>query len=144
LIDDAIKALENQASSSNVKILTDYDKNTPKIRAANLYQVFFNLIKNSIDAMETGGQLHITTKLENNDTLLITFKDTGPGFDQQNAQAIFEPFFTTKTKGKGTGLGLAICKDIIEKYSGTINAQNCPDAGCVFSIKLPLDQNNYL
>ncbi|RKY06123.1 MAG: hypothetical protein DRP65_12160 [Planctomycetota bacterium] len=64
------------------------------------------------------------------------------GFAPENAEIIFEPFFTTKGRGAGLGLGLAICKDIVEKYNGRITARNAPAGGCIFTVHLPLAQQN--
>jgi signal transduction histidine kinase len=68
----------------------------------------------------------------------IEFRDTGPGLAQGQAERIFDAFYTTKSHGKGTGLGLSICRDIIEKYGGTITAENVDGAGAVFTVELPL------
>ncbi|MHC4075086.1 MAG: sensor histidine kinase, partial [Planctomycetota bacterium] len=70
------------------------------------------------------------------------FCDTGTGFVSENKEIIFEPFFTTKEKNKGTGLGLAICKDIVASYQGRITAENNPDGGSIFTVYLPLTQEN--
>ena len=51
---------------------------------------------------------------------------------------LWEPFFTTKEPGKGTGLGLSICSDIAHKLGGAITAENRPQGGAVFTLKLPL------
>ncbi|MHC4061540.1 MAG: two-component system sensor histidine kinase NtrB [Planctomycetota bacterium] len=137
VIDDAIKTMGARAEALNVQISRTYAADLPQIRGDNLFQVFCNLIKNALDAMPDGGQLSISTRLAPDNTVVVEFRDTGAGFDPENAEAIFEPFFTTKHKGKGTGLGLAICKDIVERYHGRITAQNHPDAGSIFTVYLP-------
>ena len=138
LIEDAIKAMEVRAEASNIRILTNFATDIPKIRNGNLFQVFCNLIKNALDAMPNGGKLHISTRLLANDSVAARFRDTGPGFPPENSEAIFEPFFTTKGKNKGTGLGLAICKDIVERYQGRITAENAPQGGSIFTVYLPV------
>ena len=67
----------------------------------------------------------------------MEFQDTGPGVLLENTEKIFEPFFTTKSRSRGTGVGLAICKDIIEKYDGMITAENAPEGGSIFTVRLP-------
>jgi len=139
IIDDAIKSVEPAAKASGIEIDRQYQSPLPKVEGANLFQVFCNLLKNSIEAMPDGGKITIGCDISDNNVAIITFRDTGQGFDPAHGETIFEPFFTTKT-GKGTGLGLAICRDIIEKYGGKITAQNAPDAGSIFTVYLPLSE----
>jgi two-component system, NtrC family, sensor kinase len=141
IIEDALKAMESVTKDIEIEIIKDYTGQIPLIKGGNIFQVFCNLIKNASDAMSGKGRLSITIKKENKD-ILVEFHDGGDGFDLEHAEKIFEPFFTTKGRGKGTGLGLAICKDIIEKYKGTISAENAPDGGSIFVVKLPLAENN--
>jgi two-component system NtrC family sensor kinase len=137
IIEDAIKTMDTRAEALNVRILSSYAPGVPEIRSGNLFQVFCNLIKNALDAMPDGGQLCISTRPAEDNTVVVEFRDTGVGFAPENAKVIFEPFFTTKDKGKGTGLGLAICKDIIERYNGRITAENAPGGGSIFTVYLP-------
>jgi len=139
IVEDAVKAMESMASDNKVEIVRQYDPDMPNIRSGNLFQVFCNLIKNAVDAMGRGGELHIQTCF-NPDSVLIEFADTGTGFDSAIGEQLFEPFFTTKEAGKGTGLGLAICKDIIERYNGTIHAENRPTGGSIFTVSIPLER----
>ncbi len=137
IIEDAIKTMAPIAETSQVQILCDYSRGIPQIRGGNLYQVFCNLIKNSLDAMPAGGRLYISTRLGADNSAVVEFRDTGTGFVPENSELIFEPFFTTKDKGKGTGLGLAISKDIIERYHGRITAENASGGGSIFTVYLP-------
>ena len=137
IIKDAVKAMEATATQVEIQIFQDCPKQLPHIKNNNLFQVFCNLIKNAVDAMEGEGKLNITTKLIK-DNVAIEFRDTGPGFPSEKADLIFEPFFTTKNRSKGTGLGLAICKDIVEKYNGKITAENSVSGGGIFTVYLPL------
>ena len=137
IIKDAVKAMEPTATQVDIQIVQDCPRQLPHIKNNNLFQVFCNLIKNAVDAMEGQGKLNITTKLAKDD-VAIEFRDTGPGFPPEKAQLIFEPFFTTKNRSKGTGLGLAICKDIVEKYNGKITAENAVGGGSIFTVYLPL------
>jgi PAS domain S-box-containing protein len=138
IIDDAIKAMETSAETTNVRIVTQYHPSTPRIRMGNLYQVFCNLIKNAIAAMPEGGELKISTRVSEDKAIVAEFRDTGTGFPPEHAHLLFEPFFTTKERGKGTGLGLAICKDIVERYEGRITAENASGGGSIFTVWLPI------
>ena len=141
IIEDALKAMESVTKGIEIEIIKDYTGQIPLVKGGNIFQVFCNLIKNASDAMNGKGSLSITIKKDSKD-LLVEFHDGGEGFEPEHAEKIFEPFFTTKSRGKGTGLGLAICKDIIEKYNGTISAENAPASGSIFIVRLPLAENN--
>ncbi len=142
LINDAVGAMVAGTDNVSVSISRDCDGKVPRVKMGSLYQVFCNLIKNSIDAMEGRGTIEILIKCKN-DKLWLVFTDSGPGIDSDNIDVIFEPFFTTKPPGKGTGLGLAICKDLIEKQHGEIFAKNHPEKGAVFTVLLPMEEFNY-
>jgi len=103
-----------------------------------LEQVFSNLIKNALQAMDGGGNLAIKIQLANSTSerkyIEITIADDGPGIPKENLERIFSLFFTTKTQG--TGLGLAITKRIITAHKGTIQVDSVP--GCTtFTVTLP-------
>ncbi|MDT8301420.1 MAG: ATP-binding protein [Sedimentisphaerales bacterium] len=138
IIEDAVKTMNSKAEASNVQILRNYTSGLPQIRSGNLFQVFCNLTKNALDAMQDGGELRISTRMSSNDMIAAEFRDTGTGLPAEKTEAIFEPFFTTKEKGKGTGLGLAICRDIVTSYHGRITAENCPEGGSSFTVYLPV------
>jgi len=139
IIEDAIRTMDAKAEALDIRVLRDYGRGIPQIRNGNLFQVFCNLIKNALDAMPTGGQLSISTRLTADNTAMVEFRDTGTGLPEEYADAIFEPFFTTKDRG--TGLGLAICKDIVERYRGRITAENASGGGCIFTMFLPIEDN---
>jgi two-component system, NtrC family, sensor kinase len=132
---EALRAAAHDASGAGLAINCRLADNMPATGGTGLYQVFFNLIKNAIDAMPQGGTLTILTELIG-DRAVIRFEDTGPGLPGE-IDRIFEPFFTTKQPGKGTGLGLAICKDLVEKLKGTIAAGRSSQGGASFTITLP-------
>jgi signal transduction histidine kinase len=140
-IEDALRTMDLKAETLNIKIQRNYKSGLPKIRCGSLFQVFCNLAKNAIDAMPNGGQLEISTALDNNNRIIVEFRDSGSGLPSENIESIFEPFFTTKEQGKGTGLGLAICRDIVKRYQGTITARNAPEGGSIFNIYLPVPGN---
>ena len=134
---DVLKALESKIEGLDVRIIRDCPQPVGPIKVMSLFQVFCNLIKNAADAMEGRGTLTIRIACAD-DSLSVEFRDTGCGFPPEDASRIFEPFYTTKGPGKGTGLGLSICKDIIEKYGGSITARNVPEGGSIFAVRLPL------
>lgn len=96
-----------------------------------LSSAFVNLILNSIQAIGGTGTVEITAE-ENNDKIIIQFKDSGKGISKEDIDKIFDPLFTTKQQG--TGLGLSSVTSIIDAHRGTISATSPPT---VFTITLP-------
>jgi two-component system C4-dicarboxylate transport sensor histidine kinase DctB len=102
-------------------------------------QVLINLLRNALDAVETAQVRTVTIILERDEgDAVIRIRDSGTGIPAQVAQHLFEPFFTTKPSGKGLGLGLAISSSIVQAMNGQLTAQNHPDGGAEFIVRLPL------
>jgi signal transduction histidine kinase len=101
-----------------------------------LNQVWTNLISNAADAMEGKGEIVIETE-RLGEEVAIRITDRGAGIAPEILPRIFKPFFTTKPQGKGTGLGLGICRRIVEKHGGRIEAESEPGRTC-FSVYLPV------
>lgn len=102
-----------------------------------LNQVFMNLLINAGHAIEDKGDIHINTRCED-DQILVMIRDTGCGISEENLSRLFEPFFTTKEVGKGTGLGLSIVYDIIKKHNGDIHVESQVGEGTTFTVCLPI------
>jgi len=136
VVDEALRSLDDQARAAGVTVVCNYDESVAYEPAGDLYQVFRNLIKNAIDAMPEGGMLTVTTRAARGQ-LQVIFEDTGVGLPP-NAERIFDAFFTTKPAGKGTGLGLAICREMVERYRGSITAAGRQPRGAVFTVTVPL------
>jgi signal transduction histidine kinase/CheY-like chemotaxis protein len=101
-----------------------------------LLAVFYNIIKNSIEAMPKGGIINITTK-QLDEQIYITFSDNGIGMNDKTAKRMFEPFFTTKEIGQGTGIGLSGAYATIKNINGNIYVKETkPNKGTVIEILL--------
>lgn len=144
-IDSTLVILHNRIKKG-INIEKQYGK-IPEIEgfAGSLYQVFMNLISNSIDTLLEKDSLNptitITTELEPEmkESVIIKIKDNGLGISAENQTKIFDIFFTTKPRGIGTGLGLAITKEIIvDKHQGKIDCYSQEGIGTEFIIILPL------
>jgi signal transduction histidine kinase len=102
--------------------------------------VFINLIRNAIEAMNTvrDGRrvLKVTAEPHDNEAIIISVQDTGPGVDPQLLDRIFDLFVTTKAHGMG--LGLALCRMIIERHEGKLVASPASPRGSVFRVALPI------
>jgi two-component system NtrC family sensor kinase len=104
-----------------------------------LFQVFVNLIKNALDAVESrGARGEVKVRVEHDDDRIeIRVSDNGTGIAPENLRRVFEPFFTTKDVGRGTGLGLPITARIIERFGGTIRIESELGKGATFVVALP-------
>ena len=122
-----------------ITIVKDYDKTLPKIPAyaAELNQVWTNLIENAAQAMGGTGTLTIRTA-HDDDCILVEIGDTGPGIPREIQKRIFEPFFTTKPVGEGTGLGLDIAwRIVVNKHHGDLRVESVP-GDTRFQVSLPI------
>ncbi|UYP45762.1 Sensor histidine kinase RcsC [Candidatus Lokiarchaeum ossiferum] len=105
---------------------------------AELRSVFYNIIKNSIQAMPDGGIIDIKAKDDGN-FISLTFSDTGIGMKEYVKQHVFRPFFSTKGFEQGKGLGLSIAYSIIRDHKGELNIiSTAVGKGSTFEIRLPL------
>jgi signal transduction histidine kinase len=126
-----------------IKVVKEYDKTLPAIPAyaAELNQVWTNLIDNAVSAMNGVGTLTVRTGLDR-DHLLVEFGDTGPGIPPEVQDRIFEPFYTTKPVGEGTGLGLDISwRIVVNKHHGDLQVESVP-GDTRFRVRLPLTAQN--
>lgn len=141
LIDEAIAASSLVLGQKNVRIQKSYASEELHVEAdpSQLKQVFLNLLKNAMQAMEKNAREKICTieAISENGQQRITFADSGPGIRSENLQKIFEPFFTTKEVGSGTGLGLSLCYGIIKQHNGDISVASPAGRGAEFVIRLP-------
>ncbi len=100
-------------------------------------QVFMNLLKNAVEAIEGRGTITIFTWTDA-DWAHLTFADNGQGIPAEHLGRIFDPGFTTKGVGVGTGLGLSICARIMEAHRGRISVASTVGEGTTFHLELPL------
>jgi len=123
--------------SDNVKINQLYDASyVVKVDSEKMQRVIVNLVKNSIDAMPEGGEISIQSKIKN-DSLELSFSDTGLGISDDVLPKLFLPLFTTKAQGMG--FGLAICKRIIDSHGGKIAVSTVKGEGTTIKITLPIE-----
>ncbi len=104
--------------------------------AAQLNQVFVNLLVNAAQAIDGKGIITLRSRAQG-DEVWLEIADNGRGMSAEVQKRIFEPFYTTKAVGKGTGLGLSISWEIVSRHHGRIEVQSAPGAGSCFRITLP-------
>jgi signal transduction histidine kinase len=139
VVTNAVQLRALDLRNSGTKIDLKLESVLPGVRGDGnqLMQVFFNIVNNAVDAMEShngGGTLTIKT-MRDRANVVILFSDTGPGLKEPHR--VFDPFYTTKPIGKGTGLGLSICFGIVQEHAGKILCYNSQTGGAVFRVELP-------
>ncbi len=125
--------LEKSKIRLNIKYDRDFIVNWDERK---MKQVFINLVQNSIEAIDTNGNIDIFITTISDRELEIRFSDDGPGLDQTIRDKIFNLYFTTKAKG--TGIGLSIVQRIIYEHNGVISIDENAKKGMTFIIHLPI------
>jgi photoactive yellow protein len=144
LVKDSIAFTEDYAKASQdergarVKFRTELTDGLPPVlaTASELREVFVNLLRNAVDAIEGEGQITARTRAEGGHNI-VEVSDTGTGMNHEVQEKLFRPLFTTKGE-RGTGLGLATCYAILRRHGGDIEVKSAPDEGTTFIVKLPI------
>jgi len=139
VIERALEQLRRSipAESNNLRLETNF---SPELKPFSfdpelMERVFFNLLRNGLEAMPAGGVLRVGTA-SGEAFVEAEVSDTGEGISAENLESIFNPFFTTKADG--VGLGLAIVSKIVDDHGGKITVTSRPAAGTTFKVSLPL------
>ena len=158
LMDDTIELAKNDYDLKKmydfrlINIIKNYEPDIPELpcAASKIQQVFFNLLRNSAEAMQEPARG--TAPEENQLIINISYKkdkgfiqveieDNGPGMEEEVRKRVFEPFFTTKPPDRGTGLGLSVSYFIItENHNGEMSVASTPGMGTKFTISLPVSK----
>lgn len=140
-VEAALRLTAYLTRKANIEVIKDLPERQVLMwyDSQQLEQVFINIIHNGIQAMPEKGTLRVSMVRSDN-TVAISFQDTGIGIPAENLNRIFDPFFTTKPEGQGTGLGLSVSYGIISNHNGHIQVESTPGKGSTFTIILPVDQ----
>jgi PAS domain S-box-containing protein len=147
-IRNVFNLLGSQLQAQGIAWCLDLADNPPRILgdSIRLEQIFINLILNAKDAFlkydksasaQTRGKNIAIKTLTEDDRLVVTVADSGPGIPASIRDKVFEPFFTTKKTGEGTGLGLSISYGIIKEHNGTIEIVTENKQGTTFRLTFP-------
>lgn len=141
ILNDVISLLDSQAHLFGIEFKFEFEQENFKVHCEEnqMKQVFINIIKNSIEAMEDGGVIRIELFRLNPEEIGITITDQGIGIPSHIMPKLGEPFFTSKENG--TGLGLMISQGIIEGHKGMMEIFSKPGQGTRVDIILPLAGN---
>jgi two-component system sensor histidine kinase HydH len=102
---------------------------------ARIEQVLTNLLRNAVQASPDGRSVELAAFLDGDETLVYEVRDRGEGLRPGDEDAIFEPFVTRRAKG--SGLGLTVARQIVQQHGGVVEAQNRPDGGAIFRVRIP-------
>jgi len=141
MLHDLIERARQQPAFDRIQIAERIAPDLPRIEAdaAQLPNIFVNLMDNAVDAMPDGGTLTIQADPSpDRQSVVVQVKDTGYGIPPGNIKKLFSPFFTTKPVGQGTGLGLSIAYGIVKMHLGTIQVNSEIGKGTTFTITLPV------
>ena len=133
---NCLATLKHQFEEHRIAVTLDIPAALPPVAldAAQMEQVYFNLLKNSLEAMADGGAIQIAVRYDD-ENVLVGFRDTGAGMDPEQLVHLFEPYRTSKEHG--TGLGLMISQRIVRDHGGTIDVESARGEGTSFTVRLP-------
>jgi signal transduction histidine kinase len=139
-VERVVEFLQPVFEKNNITLQSHLSRNLPNLYGFpdQFQQVLINLLSNSVDALESGGRIQVSTKFQDG-SIALAVTDSGCGISQTDLTRIFDPFFTTKEFGKGTGLGLTVTSNIVRAHGGTIDVQTKPHQGTSFTIHLPVE-----
>ena len=141
LIRGVLQALDEELKQHGIATETALSAALPPVMGhrGQLQEVFVNLIRNAIEAMDgvTGARriLRLRTEHDADNAIIVAVEDSGPGIDPGRAEDIFDAFITTKPHGMG--LGLAICRMIVQRHEGRLSAAPATPTGSIFRVALP-------
>lgn len=144
VIEDVLRFLDNSILYNRIKLELDLMKDLPQAFSdrLQLQQIFLNIVNNAIDAIGKNGRIRISSR-QAESKLEVAIEDDGPGIAKELLPKIFEPFYTTKETGKGTGLGLSITYGLVKKLGGDIVVQSQLGQGTIFTITIPIHNEQY-
>jgi signal transduction histidine kinase len=144
MIDHTLVLLSPRLVERGIHVQHPVSKELPPViaDAAQFRQVLLNLFENAVDAMPGGGEIRITTTVENDANgqrmAVVRICDSGHGMPQDVQRRVFEPFFTTKESG--TGLGLCIAAQVMARHGGALVLESSTDKGTSFAVWMPIAQ----
>jgi len=136
IVEEAVRFFMPEIQDRDIVVEQELRSDLPLLQLDRdqMKQAFYNVIKNSLEAMQRHGTLRIRTDLDDTH-VLVRFVDTGSGMSAANLSRVFEPYFTTKPAG--TGLGLLIVRRIVREHGGELSIESSQGKGLTLTIRLP-------
>ena len=142
VVQQVVRMMELIAEERNITITYQAEEGCfVRSTRDELYQIIYNLTDNAVKYDRDGGHVEIRLKRDRG-WAVLTVADDGVGVPQEDLSLIFQRFYRVdKARSRaagGTGLGLAIVRDTVEKRGGSVQADNRPEGGAVFTVHWPL------
>ena len=136
IVEEAVRFLAPEIKDRDIVFEQELRSDLPllELDRDQMKQAFYNVIKNSFEAMKSRGILRIRTDMDDSH-VMVRFTDSGGGMSPENLSRVFEPYFTTKTSG--TGLGLLIVRRIVREHGGELSIESSAGKGLTVTIRLP-------
>lgn len=136
VIGDVLSFQQKELADRGITVEGELPAGTPVIMADRdqLKQVFFNLIKNAMEAMPPGGRLSVKVRTDD-DSVYVAMADTGSGIKAEDLAKLFQPYHTTKVSGHG--LGLMIVQRILRDHGGHVGIESKEGVGTVVTLQFP-------
>ncbi|HAV13355.1 MAG TPA: PAS domain-containing sensor histidine kinase [Opitutae bacterium] len=136
LVEEVLRVQEVELGNRKLDVNVEVDSALPAILGdrGQIKQVFFNLIKNAMEAMQAGGKLRVVTR-KDDDYVYMQFMDTGSGISDEDLSKVFQAYYTTKKEGHG--LGMMIVQRIMREHGGHISLESRKDLGTVITLQFP-------
>jgi signal transduction histidine kinase len=136
IVEEAVRFFAPELQDREIVVEQELRSDLPLLQLDRdqMKQAFYNVLKNSLEAMHRQGRLRIRTDLDDTH-VVVRFIDTGGGMSAENLSRVFEPYFTTKPSG--TGLGLLIVRRIVREHGGELSIESNQGRGLTLTIRLP-------
>ena len=136
IVEEAVRFFAPELQDREIVVEQELRSDLPLLQLDRdqMKQAFYNVIKNSVEAMHRHGTLRIRTDLTDTH-VIVRFVDTGGGMSAENLSRVFEPYFTTKPSG--SGLGLLIVRRIVREHGGELSIESSQGRGLTLTIRLP-------
>jgi two-component system, sporulation sensor kinase E len=136
IVEEAVRFFTPEIQDRDMVVEQELRADLPLLQLdrEQMKQAFYNVIKNSLEAMRRHGTLRIRTDLDDTH-VIVSFVDTGSGMSAENLSRVFEPYFTTKPSG--TGLGLLIVRRIVREHGGELSIESSRGKGLTLTMRLP-------
>jgi signal transduction histidine kinase len=136
VIAEVLALLKAQCEDLGIRVTLSTNSNLPVISGDKnqLKQLFFNLLKNAMEAMDRGGEIDIAAEADD-EFVTVRVSDTGKGIERDALTRMFDPFFTTK-KG-GHGLGMMVVARILRAHGGDLGVESAPGHGTTITTRFP-------
>ena len=136
IVEEAVRFFAPELQDREIVVEQELRSDLPLLQLDRdqIKQAFYNVIKNSVEAMHRHGMLRIRTDLADTH-VIVRFEDSGGGMSAENLSRVFEPYFTTKPSG--SGLGLLIVRRIVREHGGELSIESSQDKGLTLTIRLP-------